>query len=82
VKDSQQVLEWIAEGEAKGEAKGRLQGKAETLLHILARPFPPGAPAEIVSAIHAMPDVARLEAWVDVAMTAESLEGFRQTAGL
>jgi hypothetical protein len=78
VTDSQQVLEWIAEGEAKGEARG----EAKALLRVLARRFPPGAPADMVAAIQAMRDLARLEAWVDAAVTADSLEAFRQAAGL
>jgi hypothetical protein len=81
VKDSQQVLEWIAEGEAKGEARGEARGQAKALLRVLARRFPPGATAEMESAIRAA-DLQRLEAWLDAAATADSLEAFRQAAGL
>jgi hypothetical protein len=77
VKDSQQVLEWIAEG----EAKGMLQGQADALLRVLARRFPPGATAEIESAIRAA-DLQRLEAWLDAARAVDSLQAFRQAAGL
>jgi hypothetical protein len=84
--ESQQVLEWMAMGEAKGETKGKaegeVKGKADSVLRVLAKRFPPGAPAETVAAIRATVDVERLETWLDVAATADTLESFRQTAGL
>lgn len=82
VEESQQVLEWIAEGEAKGEARGEAKGQAEALLRVLARRFPPGPAEEMVSAIRAMKDLGRLGAWLDAAATADSLDAFRQAAGL
>jgi hypothetical protein len=86
VKDSQQVLEWIAEGEAKGEARGEarglLQGQADALLQVLARRFPPGASPQTESAVRATADLERLRTWLDTALAADSLEAFRQAAGL
>jgi hypothetical protein len=80
--ESQQVLEWIAEGEAKGKTSGKLEGEASALLRVLAGRFPPGATAEMQAAIRAATDLPRLEGWLDVAATADSLEAFRQAAGL
>jgi hypothetical protein len=76
--ESQQVLEWIAEGEAKGEAKG----EANALLQLLELRFPPGAPPELARTIRATTEVARLRSWFKLAYTAECLDAFRQAAGL
>ncbi len=78
VVESQQVLEWIAEGEAKGEIKG----ETNALLAVLASRFSPGAPAEVAAAIRAVQDLERLRNWIHAAATAASLDAFRQAAGL
>jgi hypothetical protein len=78
VVESQQVLEWIAEGRAEGE----IRGEANALLTVLASRFPPGAPAEVASAIRAVQDLERLRNWLHAAATAASLDAFRQAAGL
>jgi hypothetical protein len=70
VEESQQVLEWIAEGEAN------------VLVRMLEKRFPPGAPADLIAAIRATPDLERLRQWFDLAWTAASLSDFRQAAGL
>src|SRR5262249_58413560 len=70
---SQQVLEWMAEGEVKG--------KAETHLEILDLKFG-SVPAEVASAIRATMDLARLKQWVAAAVTAQTLDMFRQSAQL
>ena len=73
---SQQVLEWIAEGEAKGEVKGKIG----SLLRVLRARF--GAlPADLEAAIQAQSDLARLDQWLDAASTAATLADFRQAAG-
>jgi hypothetical protein len=74
---SQQVLEWQAEGEVKGQVKGR----AESLLEMLEAKFG-GMPVELASAIRATTDVNRLKAWVILAVKAASLDQFRQDAQL
>jgi hypothetical protein len=76
--ESQQVLEWMAMGEAKGEAKG----KAESLLRVLAGRFPPGATPEMAAAIRTTVDTGRLESWLDLVFMTNSLDAFRQAAGL
>jgi hypothetical protein len=64
MEESQQVLEWIAEGEArgeaKGEAKGEVRGEANALLHLLEKRFPPGACADTSATIRATADLERL----------------------
>ena len=81
--ESQQVLEWIAEGEVKGraegEAKGEIKGQAESLLRLLQLRFGPGVPADLVAQIRATTDAEQLRRWFDAAVTAPSLEVFRQT---
>jgi hypothetical protein len=74
VRDSQQVQEWIDEGVVLGEANA--------LLRVLAKRYPPGAPAEVAAAIRATKDLQRLQQWFDLAWTADSLEAFRQAAGI
>jgi hypothetical protein len=84
--ESQQVLEWMAMGEAKGEARGKIEGKIEgeieSLLRVLARRFPPGATPEMEAAFRATVDLERLGSWLDLAVTTDSLDTFRQAAGL
>jgi hypothetical protein len=76
--ESEQVLEWIAEG----EAKGRVKGEANALLRLPEKRFPPGVPAETIVAIRATTDVEHLRRWFDLALEADSLGAFRQAAGL
>jgi hypothetical protein len=77
VVQSQQVLEWMAEGEVKGEVKG----KVDTLLEILDLKFGP-IPTEVVSAIRATSDLPQLKQWVAAAVTAPTLDVFRQSTQL
>lgn len=70
---SQQVLEWMAQG----EAKGLVQGKAEALLQYLELRFPPGPPADLVSIIRGTTDWALLTEWFAAAVNAPTLEAFR-----
>jgi hypothetical protein len=71
VTQSQQVLEWMAEGEAKG--------RIETLLGVLRLRFGNRAP-ELEAAVRATSDLALLDRWVDAAVTSSSLDDFRQSA--
>lgn len=76
--ESQQVREWMAEGEARGEARG----EANALLHVLARRFPPGASTQLTQTIQAVTDLERLRNWLDLALATDSLDAFRRDAGL
>jgi hypothetical protein len=76
--ESQQVLEWIAMGETRGEAKGW----ATALLIVLEARFPLGATAEMATAIHATTNLERLKSWLPIALKTNSLDAFRQAAGL
>jgi hypothetical protein len=84
--ESEQVQEWInmgvAKGEAEGVAKGEAKGEANALLRLLAKRFPPGAPADLTAAIRADTNLERLRNWFDLALTADSLDAFRQTVTL
>jgi hypothetical protein len=75
--ESQQVLEWIAEGEAMGEIKGEVNA----LLRLLSKRFPPGPPEELRGAIRAA-TLEQLQRWFDLALDANSLESFRRAAAL
>ena len=72
--ESQQVLEWIAEGEVKGEIKGMVG----SLLRVLAKKFPPGPPSEVVAVIQSCTDPNLLSQWLDAAVAAPSLGEFQQ----
>lgn len=74
MRESQQVLEWMAMGETRGEIK--------SLLGVLAVLFPPGAPPELEAAIRATTNPEQLQSWIQLAVKANSLEAFRQAAGL
>lgn len=84
--ESQQVLEWMAQGEAKGKAEGMVQGEARgeanAVLRLLAKRFPPGPTKDLTAAIEATTDLQRLRNWFDLAYAANSLDAFRQAAAL
>jgi hypothetical protein len=51
-------------------------------LRLLEKRFPPGAPAELVATIRAATDIVQVQRWFDLAVEVDSLDGFRQAAGL
>ena len=77
---SQQVLEWMAEGEAKGRIQGELEAKRQTLLRLLAKRFSPGAPADLMAVVQASKDSEQLSRWFDAAVDAATLAEFRKAA--
>ncbi len=72
--ESQQVLEWIAEG----EVKGRAETQAELLLRLLALRFGPSVPPDLVGQIRGTVNAEQLQRWFDAAAIAPSLDAFRQ----
>jgi hypothetical protein len=70
---SQQVLEWMAEGETKG--------KREALIRLLGLKFQ-NVPPELLATLQATDDVNRLGQWFDQAVVAQTLNNFRQASGL
>lgn len=71
------IGEWEAKGEAKGREQGREQGRAgeaRSLLHkvLAARSF--SVTPDICARIDGEPDVARLESWLEAAVTARSID--------
>ena len=70
---SQQVLEWMAEGEVKATV-GRL-------LRLLELKFQT-VPQEIETVIRATSDISALNGWFDAAVVATSLADFRQASNL
>ena len=77
VVQSQQVLEWMAEGEAKGEVRGQVR----SLLRVLRARFGT-LPADLEAAIQAQSDLAQLDRWLDAASTTTTLTDFRQATSL
>jgi len=69
---SQQVLEWMTEGEVRG--------KAGMLLRQLRTRFGP-VPADLEAAVRAVTDPAALDQWGDLVLTSPTLAAFRQAAG-
>ena len=74
---SQQVLEWMAEG----ETKGKIESKADALLRVLELKFQT-VPQEIVTAVRGTNDLGQLNRWFDAAVIAATLAGFRQATSL
>jgi hypothetical protein len=68
--ESQQVLEWMAMAEAN------------SVLEVLKVRFPPGVPPDLEVAIQASTNRDRLRDWLRDAAIADSLDTFRQAAGL
>ncbi|MBL8795192.1 MAG: hypothetical protein JNM56_14905 [Planctomycetia bacterium] len=69
--ESQVVLGWINQGKASG--------KAEALLRLLQKRFPPGAPADLAADIKACQDPEALSRWFDAALDATALDDFRKS---
>ena len=72
--ESQQVLEWIAEGEVKGEVKGT----RNALVRYLEKHFPPGPPPDLLARIQSSTDPGQLAHWFEIAMSSPTLEAFQQ----
>ena len=70
VEQSVQVLEWQA------------KTKADDLLRVLGKRFPPGATADLERSIRQTNDMEQLDRWLDAALDAATLTAFRQKAGL
>jgi flagellar biosynthesis/type III secretory pathway protein FliH len=68
----QWLAEGRAEGRAEGEARGKAEGKAESLVRVLEKRFG-SVPAVYLDAIAAA-ETGALEAWLDRAIDAESIE--------
>lgn len=73
VKQSQQVLQWQNEARREGELSG-LRG---AVLRALRVRFHKKLPLKLTAAIQRVNDLDELARWLDAALTAESLEGFR-----
>ncbi len=69
MKESQIVKEWQAEA------------KAEALLQVLQQRFK-AVPEDLRTAVLAVKDLDRLTAWIDLAVSARTLKGFRKQAGV
>ena len=78
MKDSAVVAGWIAEGEAKGEAKGQ----RNALLQLLRLRFPTELREDLMDAVKAESDLAKLSQWFTAAAKADSLKDFRALSGL
>ena len=70
VEQSVQVLEWQA------------KTKADDLLRVLGKRFPPGATADLERSIRQTNDMEQLDRWLDAALDTATLTAFRQKAGL
>lgn len=70
----------LAEGQRVGKAQGALVAKQEMLLRVLQRKFGTIA-SDTVELIQGTTEQAQLEAWLDQAITADSLLGIEWKAG-
>jgi predicted transposase YdaD len=90
VETSQQVLEWqaealqrgLAEGKAKGKVEGKAEGKAEDLLKVLRLRFVKKLPKKLQQKILQTTDLAQLDQWLDLSLTADTLDAFREASNL
>jgi hypothetical protein len=81
VVESQVVKEWQRQARSEGKNEGKIEGKAEAILEVLQdRQITP--PADLIAAIRACTDLARLRQLLGLAARAISIEQFRQDAGI
>jgi len=71
---SQQVLEW--------QEQAQVKTKAEDVLTALRERFSPPVPVQVERAIQGSRDLAQLDRWFRVALTASSLDEFQQLTQL
>lgn len=62
-------------------AEGAVKARQEALLQVLRLRFPKKLPTELMSAVKAQRDAAKLTAWLDVAVTAATPEEFQAALG-
>ncbi len=74
MKQSPQVLEWMAEG----RNEGRIEGKRQAILRLLGRRLSASAPTELTARIQATTNEETLDHWLDAVGTANSLEEFQR----
>jgi predicted transposase YdaD len=70
-----------AEGEAKGRAEGEAKGRAAAVIKVLEARFS-SVPQDLADAIRSTTDLDALDRWLPLAALADSLDTFRQAAGL
>ena len=74
-------LKGFEKGELKGFEKGERLTKVEMLLRLIHKRHG-GVPEDLVLAIRACADSAKLDAWIDATVTASSLDDYRRLAGM
>jgi hypothetical protein len=78
VRESQQVLEWKAEGKAEGQA----ETARDYLLFVLQARYRTPPPADVVARVNSMKNLAELKHWLGLTQSCDSLEQFRTAVGL
>jgi hypothetical protein len=72
-----QVLKWQAEAEKRGKLEGKIEGKIEDILRALGRRFSKTVAPDLVEQIKSVKDIDVLDRLFDAAVTAASLDDFR-----
>jgi hypothetical protein len=80
--EEEKKMPYVTSVERIGFERGKAEGKAEWLVQILELRCKTAVPAELVTQLRAVNDTAKLDQWLDVALQANSLEAFRQAAGI
>ena len=75
-------LEGEAKGKMEGEIEGRRQALHSMLMRVLKKRWKQEPPADLIQRIEAEENEAKLQSWMDEAVTAKSFAAFRKTAGL
>ena len=76
------IAELLADTATKAEAKGEAKGKAVSLLRVLRNWYQAEVTEELAAAIRACTDSDQLDRWMDAAAETETLQQFRQRAGV
>ncbi len=75
------VKEWKAKAHSAGKLEGKRESKREDLIRILERRWPP-VPPDVEARIRDCTDLDELNRWMDFAISAASVEQFRQDTGV
>ncbi len=76
------IAELLADTTTKAKAEGKAEGKADSLLRVLRNWYQAEVSEELAAAIGACTDGDQLDRWMDAAAETETLQQFRQRAGV
>jgi hypothetical protein len=80
--ERERKMPYVTSIERTAREEGMAAAKADALLRILTKKLHGAFPADLQARIRATDDLAKLDSWIDNALEAADLDGFRRTCGI